>query len=90
MGRRQNILLNLQLWLSGFLAAAAAFLRQLMTYDGSAEIYACRQVPGRWLADRDAENLAALILRSAQTSARLGKYHLLRQEILAGIGLNSR
>lgn len=49
-----------------------AFLRQPMTYDGTAETYSCRQVPKSWLTDREAENVAAFILRSAQKAPGWG------------------
>ncbi|WNZ24559.1 photosystem II cytochrome PsbV2 [Leptolyngbya sp. NK1-12] len=48
------------------------FLRQPMTYDGSEETYACRQVPESWLSQEDAENVSAFILRSAQKAPGWG------------------
>lgn len=49
-----------------------AFLRQPMTYDGSEESLYCREVPESWLSDKELENVAAFILRSAQKAPGWG------------------
>ncbi len=54
------------------LLSLVAFLRQPMTYDGSEETYACRQISESWLAAGEAENLAAFVLRSAQKAPGWG------------------
>ncbi|MBW4491797.1 MAG: photosystem II cytochrome PsbV2 [Oscillatoria princeps RMCB-10] len=52
--------------------ALVAYLRQPMTYDGSDTTFWCRQVPESWLSLQEVENLAAFVLRAAQTAPGWG------------------
>lgn len=52
--------------------ALVAYLRQPMTYDGSDTTFWCRQVPESWLSKQEIENLAAFVLRAAQTAPGWG------------------
>ncbi len=52
--------------------AIVAFLRQPMTYDGGEESLYCREVPESWLAEKELENVAAFVLRSAQKAPGWG------------------
>lgn len=49
-----------------------AYMRHPMNYDGSAEIYECREVPESWIPQAQVENLAAFILKAAQTAPGWG------------------
>lgn|SRR5512136_2378851 len=53
-------------------SALVAYLRQPMTYDGSDTTFWCRQVPESWLSQQEIENLAAFVLRAAQTAPGWG------------------
>jgi photosystem II cytochrome c550 len=46
--------------------ALVTFQRLPMSYDGSEEVYWCRQVSPNWLSDEQLANLAAFILRSGE------------------------
>jgi photosystem II cytochrome c550 len=52
--------------------ALVAYLRQPMTYDGSDTTFWCREVPESWLSQQEIENLAAFVLRAAQTAPGWG------------------
>lgn len=52
--------------------ALVAYLRQPMIYDGSDITFWCRQVPESWLSQQEVENLAAFVLRAAQTAPGWG------------------
>lgn len=49
-----------------------AYFRQPMTYDGSEEAFACRQVPETWMSQDEAESLAAFVLTAAQKAPGWG------------------
>lgn len=49
-----------------------AYFRQPMTYDGSEEAFACRQVPESWMSQDEAESLAAFVLTAAQKAPGWG------------------
>lgn len=49
-----------------------SFLRQPMTYDGQEETVWCRQVPESWMPRAQVENIAAFVLRAAQTAPGWG------------------
>jgi photosystem II cytochrome c550 len=44
------------------------FFRRPMTYDGQEESFVCREVPEEWLSQQETEQLAAFILRAAETA----------------------
>lgn len=48
------------------------YFRQPMTYDGTEEAFACRQVPESWMSQDEAESLAAFILTAAQKAPGWG------------------
>jgi photosystem II cytochrome c550 len=52
--------------------ALVAYLRQPMTYDGSDTTFWCREVPESWMSQQQIENLAAFVLRAAQTAPGWG------------------
>jgi len=49
-----------------------SFLREPMTYDGSAPSFWCRQVPDTWMPREQIEKLAAFVLRAAQKAPGWG------------------
>jgi photosystem II cytochrome c550 len=49
-----------------------AYMRTPMNYDGTEEIYWCREVPESWLPSEQVENIAAFILRAAQKAPGWG------------------
>lgn len=49
-----------------------SFLREPMTYDGSAPSVWCRQVPDTWMPREQIEKLAAFVLRAAQKAPGWG------------------
>lgn len=49
-----------------------AYMRTPMSYDGTEEIYWCREVPESWLGTEQVENMAAFILRAAQKAPGWG------------------
>lgn len=49
-----------------------AYMRKPMVYDGSEPSFWCREVPESWLKQEEAENLAAFLLRAAQTAPGWG------------------
>ena len=54
------------------LAALVAFQREPMTFDGLEESIECRQVPESWMDDEELTNLAAFVLKSAQSAPGWG------------------
>ncbi|WP_313949278.1 photosystem II cytochrome PsbV2 [Leptolyngbya sp. FACHB-261] len=54
------------------LKSLVTFIRLPMSYDGTEESYACREVPESWLSDAQVTNLAAFILRAAQEAPGWG------------------
>lgn len=54
------------------LSSLVSYIRQPMTYDGSKESLGCRQISESWMPQADVENLAAFILRAAQTAPGWG------------------
>ncbi len=48
------------------------FMRLPMSYDGTEESYACREVPESWLSASQVSTLAAFILRAAQEAPGWG------------------
>lgn len=53
-----------------------AYFRHPMTYDGTEETFWCREVPETWLSQVQVENLAAFILRAAETAPGWGTNQL--------------
>ncbi len=49
-----------------------AYMRSPMTYDGSDDIYWCREISEKWLPTDQVENIAAFILRAAQKAPGWG------------------
>ncbi|MGK7908403.1 MAG: photosystem II cytochrome PsbV2 [Synechococcus sp.] len=54
------------------LAALIEFQREPMTYDGMEYSVECRQVPEGWMDDDTLRNLAAFVLKSAQSAPGWG------------------
>ena len=54
------------------LAALVAFQREPMTFDGLEESIECRQVPESWMDNEELTNLAAFVLKSAQSAPGWG------------------
>lgn len=48
------------------------YFRQPMTYDGTAELYGCRQITERWMSQPQVEDLGAFILRAAEKAPGWG------------------
>ncbi|MEM9568995.1 MAG: photosystem II cytochrome PsbV2 [Cyanobacteria bacterium P01_E01_bin.34] len=58
------------------LAALVEFQREPMTFDGFEESIECRQVPESWMDDETLTNLAAFVLKSAQSAPGWGSKRL--------------
>ncbi|MEM9156007.1 MAG: photosystem II cytochrome PsbV2 [Cyanobacteria bacterium P01_F01_bin.33] len=54
------------------LAGLMAFQREPLVYDGSEESLECRSVSSRWLDDDQLQNLAAFVLKAAQSAPGWG------------------
>lgn len=54
------------------LASLMAFQREPLVYDGSEESLECRRVSPRWLDDDQLQNLAAFVLKAAQSAPGWG------------------
>jgi photosystem II cytochrome c550 len=53
-------------------ASLTAFQREPLTYDGSDISFGCREVPDSWLSDEMLTQLAAFVLRAAETAPGWG------------------
>jgi len=55
------------------IAGLVAYMRHPVSYDGSDTNYWCREVTERWMSESEIENLAAFLLRAAETAPNWGE-----------------
>jgi photosystem II cytochrome c550 len=54
------------------IAALMDYMRSPIMADGSEESYSCRKVDAKWISDPDLEQVAAFVLRAAETAPGWG------------------